>query len=127
MGDFFGATMSADCEHVHDMGGTIKKIRGKSSREKFAELLGIGASTLVRYESNERTPDADFLLKMNLLYGVDPMYLLTGRTTSLGGLNQVEVDLLNAFRSASDDGRKAIVLCAKAVGLHTRHDGKTNS
>lgn len=115
--------MSADDKHApvpFDTGGVIKKIRGKLSREKFAAQLGMGASTLVRYESNERTPDADFLLKMNLLYGVDPMYLLIGRTTSLGGLNQVEIDLLNSFRSASAAGQSAIVICAKAVGLHTQ-------
>jgi transcriptional regulator with XRE-family HTH domain len=90
-----------------DTGAELKRIRGDRSQQEFADLLGVGRNTIARYESNERTPDADFLFKINLLFGVDPSRLILGREP-VSLIGQRETQLLNNFRAASDEDKAAI-------------------
>jgi len=46
------------------------------SREKLAELLGIGESSIPRYERGENIPSADIVAKMAQLFHVSSDYLL---------------------------------------------------
>ena len=49
------------------------------SQESAAARIGIGFSTYRRYESGERVPDADVLVRIADFYSVSADYLL-GRT-----------------------------------------------
>lgn len=61
------------------IGERLVQLRGKRSRQTFAELLGIGARTLVRYEKEERLPDAELLARVCQTFEADPTWLLMGR------------------------------------------------
>ena len=90
-----------------DTGAELKRIRGGRTQQEFADLLGVGRNTVARYETNERTPDAEFLFKLNLLFGVDPSRVILGREP-VSLLGQRETELLNNFRAASDEDKVAI-------------------
>lgn len=63
-------------------GDRIRVARGKLSQADFAKVLGIGLSTLRRYESGERGPDAEVLLRLAEV-GHDPTWILLGRPSEL--------------------------------------------
>lgn len=60
------------------IGGRIREVRGAATQAQFATRLGVGRVSVARYETGERTPDAEFIAKINSAYGVDPMWLLLG-------------------------------------------------
>ncbi|MEW6595692.1 MAG: S24 family peptidase [Thermodesulfobacteriota bacterium] len=61
------------------LGERIKIIRGDTSREKFAPLLGVSKNTIVNYETDARTPDTNFVVRLLELYpDTNPTWLLTG-------------------------------------------------
>lgn len=61
------------------IGRRIQHVRGEMSQTAFAELLGISRSSLLRYEKDERLPDADFLALLCERLGADGHWLLTGK------------------------------------------------
>lgn len=50
------------------------------SRDTFATILNISKMTLARYETDERKPDADFIIKFCEEYDVSADWLLFGKT-----------------------------------------------
>jgi transcriptional regulator with XRE-family HTH domain len=63
-----------------DMGRRIKKLRmslGLSQRE-FSDYLGIANNTLSKYESNDRTPGLEILIKLKKLFFIDLNWLIAG-------------------------------------------------
>ena len=62
-----------------EIGRRISQIRGDTPQSGFAKSLGIHKNTLIRYEKGERLPDAEFVLKMHLVYKISPLWLLTGQ------------------------------------------------
>lgn len=90
-----------------DTGAEIKRIRGSRSQQEFADLLEVGRTTIIRYENNERTPDAEFLFKLNLIFGVDPSRVVLGRD-SVNIRDPKEVEVLNNYRAAKPEDRLAI-------------------
>lgn len=59
------------------------RIQTRRTKEGFslvqwAEKLALSKSTISRYESGTNLPDAEFLVKLWLHHGVDPIRLLTG-------------------------------------------------
>lgn len=90
-----------------DTGALLRKVRDKMSREAFAELLGVSSSTVVRYEANERVPDAEFLLRLNVRYGLDPLHVLTGRRSETVLVGN-EKELIQNYRAADEAGKKII-------------------
>jgi len=90
-----------------DTGALLRQVRGKMSQEAFAELLGVGRTTVIRYESNERAPDAEFLLRLNMLYGLDPLHVLTGMRAETALLGN-EKELIQNYRAADESGKKLI-------------------
>ncbi len=61
------------------IGQRLLHLRGKRSRQTFADLLGIGHRSLVRYEKEERLPDAEVLARICQMFEVDPTWLLMGK------------------------------------------------
>jgi transcriptional regulator with XRE-family HTH domain len=83
---------------MSSIGERIRNIRGVESRKAFAEKFEIGTATLQRYEDNERTPDVEFLVKLQRYAEVTLDYLVNGEDFSL---NIEEKNLLNNYRSAN--------------------------
>lgn len=67
-------------------------------------MLGVGRNTVARYESNERVPDAEYLFKLNLVFGVDPSRVVLGRDAG-NMMSQRETRLLTSYRHAEEDGK----------------------
>lgn len=61
-----------------ELGERIRQIRDRVPRHEFARNLEIGTSTLQRYESGERRPDAELLRRLCRRYKVSPAWLLLG-------------------------------------------------
>lgn len=55
----------------------LKLIRGKLSRDKFSDLLGVHRNTLGNYENAVRTLGADMLIGLTDI-GINPMWVLKG-------------------------------------------------
>lgn len=62
------------------IGARITQVRSRITQGKFADSLGIHKNTLLRYEKEERLPDAEVLTRLYKTYGVDPAWLLTGES-----------------------------------------------
>ena len=61
------------------LGGKIKLLRkGKYTQEELAELLGVHINTIVRWERDERVPDANKLKILAKVFGTTTDYLLDG-------------------------------------------------
>ena len=61
------------------LGERIKLLRGEMAREKFAPLTGIVKNTLVNYETDASSPQAEYLNRLlGLFPDVNPAWLLTG-------------------------------------------------
>ena len=65
------------------LGERIKEIRGKESRAAFAARFAIHANTLLRWENNERQPDAEFLIKIIRECKITPEWLLLGEGSKI--------------------------------------------
>lgn len=99
------------------LGDRLRDLRGDMTQQEFADLIGIGRTTLIKYESNERAPDAQLIVKLNVLFGVDPLWLLTGNMP--GSKNEKasprEARLLQMYRQLNEQGQAAIENMAKAL------------
>ena len=93
-----------------DIGARIKQIRGSQTQQEFADLLGIGRTTLINYEGNSRVPDAELLIKLHILYKIQPLWLLTGQGEDVSGvkLKPDEAALLDNYRHCSAEGKNAV-------------------
>ena len=89
------------------IGLRIKTIRGQETQKDFAERLGVGRTSLARYELGERPPDAEFLYKIYTTCHTEPLWLLTGITEQKTSLTPEEHVLLARFRSGSQELRDA--------------------
>ncbi len=65
----------------------LKCLRGKKSLQEVAEDIGISRATLGYYESGERKPDIEILLKIARYYNVSCDYLLGLTEYSLPDIN----------------------------------------
>jgi transcriptional regulator with XRE-family HTH domain len=94
-------------ENRFDTGAELKRIRGKLTQQEFADLMGVSRNTVVRYENNDRPPDAEYLFKLNLVFRADPTrVLLGGHSVHLS--EQREIALLTNYRVASEEDRATI-------------------
>ncbi|MFV5413875.1 helix-turn-helix domain-containing protein [Acinetobacter baumannii] len=89
------------------VGSRIRSIRGKESRASFAEKLGIGTTTLQRYENDERSPDIEFLSKLHIATGYSFDYLVYGKETELPAEENL---VLSKFREATPDIKNKILM-----------------
>ena len=99
------------------IGDRLKEIRGKKSQADFAVLLGISRKSLIRYEANERKPDIDLILKLNLLFNIQPLWLLTSVAEPTAGkpLKGDELALLTSYRSLDESGQRAVLAVAEKM------------
>lgn len=74
--------MGVFMEKLKTIGDRIREVRTGMGliRDDFAELMGISRNTLARYETDERKPDADFIIKFCEEYDVSADWLLLGRS-----------------------------------------------
>lgn len=88
------------------IGDRIKAIRANLSRDKFAPQTGISKTALVNYETGERTPPSDYLVKLLELFPkISPAWLLMGEGEMERGegINVEQVEKFGDF--------KKILLC----------------
>ena len=99
------------------IGSRIAKIRGELRQVDFAERIGVGRTTVIRYEANERPPDANFLRRLVEVFGVDPAWLLMGgERPAQEDLAVDERLLLEKYRASSQAGKDAILGAALGQG-----------
>lgn len=67
------------------LGDRLAQVRGQLTQEAFAKSLGISLRTYIRYESEERLPDAELVAKVGEVYGVDMAWLITGKRAERPG------------------------------------------
>lgn len=88
------------------IGARLREIRGGLSQTAFAARLGLERQSVRRYESGERAPDAEALVRLQQEFGVDPGWVLTG-----GGRHPVMTEeerrVLALFRNGSVPARAA--------------------
>lgn len=100
------------------IGARIREVRGQSTQQELASLLGVGRVSVARYETGERTPDAVFIARFSVAFDVHPLWLLLGREG--GGqqrrsLEAAELVLLDNYRRAGESGQRAIASTAAAL------------
>lgn len=61
-----------------ELGKRLVSIRGQMTQKEFARSLDIHKNSLIRYERGERLPDAWFLMQLREIYGVSPLWFLSG-------------------------------------------------
>lgn len=86
---------------IKDLGNKLKtcRIKNQYSRKQVAELLGISVSMVGLYESDERLPSLQILIKLANLYKVPTDYLLSvnidnKESLSLAGLTDSQIRAL---------------------------------
>ncbi len=73
--------------------------RLKMSQPVFGEIGGVQKRAQINYESDGRTPDAQYLQAISRI-GVDVLYVLTGERSAAGALTPDERQMLDLFRAA---------------------------
>ena len=101
------------------MGQRIRALRkgAELSQTTLAEELGIDQSTLSDIERglNEAFP-GKVLLKMSERFNTSPYYIVYGVSDAEGRAMSIEeAELLLAFRRASGDQQRALLLMARAL------------
>ena len=61
------------------IGSRITQIRATRTQQVFAESIGISKTSLIRYEKEERIPDAEIMAHICKQYHVDLNWLVTGQ------------------------------------------------
>lgn len=101
-----------------EIGGRIRQVRGDMTQKDFADRLGIGRTSVVRYEAGERSPDAEFIAKAHAVLGVDPIWLLTGAGIGVPSLTPEESALLDNFRHSPPAARQALKTTSDLFAKH---------
>lgn len=86
------------------------------SQTLFGAIGGIKTNAQVKYEKDERSPDADYLSAL-AGKGVDVLYVLTGRHIPVeeASLSSEEVKLLGFYRQMSNLSRQSLMHMAFAA------------
>ncbi len=100
-----------------EIGARIREVRGAMTQKDFADLLGVGRTSVVRYEAGERMPDAIFITRINVALGIDPIWLLTGQRTAQSAVSLApdEAALLDNYRNSPPAGRDALKATSAAL------------
>lgn len=78
-------------------------------QEDFAQKMGVSRKTVIRYESDASSPDADFLRTLVMSFGVDPAWLLMGTGAGRIELPPREAMLLDLFRRCPERARDTVL------------------
>ena len=105
------------------VGERISKVRGNLGVGEFADVLGVNRKTVTRWEANETLPDGASLLALMEHFGVDPRWLLKGEggeRSAQPTLTPDEAALLDNYRHAGDEGRRALKATSAALAQSAR-------
>lgn len=109
------------------IGGRIRRVRGDMKLIEFAEFIGIGKSSVSRYENNQGSPDAVFITALYEKCGVEPLWLLTGQGLRGEDLTPREAALLDNYRAIADEGDKRHVERAAQLAVPSVIKDETQS
>ncbi|MCA8434040.1 helix-turn-helix domain-containing protein [Burkholderia seminalis] len=91
-----------------------ERLRIGLSQDEFATVGGVARRSQSAYESDERAPDAAYLLAIRAI-GVDIGYVLTGERFAAGGAapeagtrDADEADVLAMYRQLNDTGKASL-------------------
>ena len=96
-------------ENESTIGSRIRLVRGDMKLIEFAEFIGIGKSSVSRYENNQGSPDAVFITALYEKCGIEPLWLLTGSGEIGTQLSPREAALLDNYRHIDDEEGKRYV------------------
>ncbi|EHP1714767.1 helix-turn-helix transcriptional regulator [Salmonella enterica] len=101
----------------NELSGRLQVVRGKMTQDEFAKALGVGRTTLIRYESGERVPDANFLQALSLKFNIDPSWLLlgTGNAPEREQVTPEKQALLDAFDGMSEENKRALLQIGESL------------
>ncbi len=99
------------------VGDRLRQVRGDMNQDAFAKLLDIGRTTLIRYEKGERSPDADLIARLWVLFKVDALWLLTGIGARTSGeqLSATEAALISDFRLCPEEAKEVLLRTASLL------------
>ena len=97
-------------ETTESIGDRIKQTRGKMTQQEFADLLGLGRNTVVRYESGKTTPDSDFFIRLEKKFNVSPGWMISGGKVSKKEAEPAENEqwILRYYRNLTPEARDTI-------------------
>ncbi|MDP9583540.1 helix-turn-helix domain-containing protein [Burkholderia ambifaria] len=84
-----------------------ERMRVGMSQAEIAALGGLSNKTQLSYESDVRSPDANYLAALAKV-GVDVLYVITGVRALPSTMPEDEAELLDSFRQLNEVGRAAI-------------------
>lgn len=103
--------------NIH-IGKRIKEERKRLglTQSSFAEHGGVILRSQVNYEQGKRLPDAGYLAKIAEI-GADILYIITDKRTpvKIAALSVEETSLIDYYRQAAEEGRKALEATGAAV------------
>ena len=96
----------------------IRTAKGLTMREA-AKQLGLAPSTYCNYETGEREPNSEMLIRLADFYGVSIDFMI-GRddereVKSQMSVTKQEADLITTFRTLSAEQKELILSTAKAI------------
>lgn len=101
----------------------LRKEAGYSTRNDFAEKLGIPSTTLRNYETDAREPGHTFLKQISEFFNVSTDYLLclTNNKNILHTftLQENEAEIIKKYRGLDDHGRKMVDFVLKEESERT--------
>lgn len=94
----------------------LKKIRMQKdiTQREVADGLGCSATVYSRYETGERQPSIEMLLKLSEFFGVSIDYIVGNREITAPTFSQYEIDLVMASRAADERSREDAMLLLNA-------------
>lgn len=103
----------------------FERERLKLNQTQFAEAGGVKKNAQIRYEGNQRLPDAGYL-QLVASIGVDVLFLITGQRNENTASTPIELSYLRLCRSLpSNDARMAGN--AALVGVLSMYGGQMNT
>lgn len=97
------------------------------NQDDFAKIGGVNRNTQGSYEKNDRSPDTTYLANMAEA-GVDVLYVITGQRAipSVDSLSSDEAQVLNSYRSMSDEDRASVrrltAALAESAAVYRKQD-----
>jgi transcriptional regulator with XRE-family HTH domain len=84
----------------------VRELSGKSQTE-FGAIGGVLKQAQLKYEKDERMPDAAYLSAI-AEKGADVLYILTGQRSAPAALTSDEQMLINHYRACAPSGKAAL-------------------
>lgn len=96
-------------------GEIIKKLRKEKriTQQQLGDILGVQKSAVAKWENGHvHNLKSETINAIAVYFGVRPSYI-RGETDEILMLNQEEIDLIKAFRKATDHQKQIVILTLK--------------